>query len=338
MSYGLQVFSPSGNTLLDSTKGDLLYLDHFWIPGSYNITKSYPGIEGSITFQCISNGWPNLYNNSAYPIMSVSVVDGVPTFTSVASTTSNWPTSDEYLVVIYAQQTPNVTGYGIEILNDLGKLASISEDTKQMRFRGVITTPRYVVNQGGAYQYLYDLQSIGVLGTEAKPPLCFVELRPGGWANLSNLQYIPANGLYDVVVYAQGFVPKIFVFTADTDLVPIIDNSYGLATYDELGNLVFHSGKDFKTMQTFDIDVIPVPTFGGVAHKSFNVAPPANIAAAYYPGNLHTAPGDNLYLTLMTPTATGVDMTWHFAHPAQPPMGVYNHNRIASFIDTDLYL
>lgn len=345
MSYGLQVFSPSGKPLLDTTKGALLLLDHIrltatWSGASgYYYSATYPSMKDqAITYQVIAPGLSYIGVSYRYPNITITNTNGVPGI-SITPSSGSFDLGN-FVILVYALPTiASISSYGIQLTSSIDGRQMLAEDTKLLRFRGMLAPSSSSAFAGGTLRHTYNVNSLGI-GTSEPPPLAFVEIGIGKYATVENLDaYTPQGGSptwYCTVASSGGFYPKIYLFSHDyLDQAPV-DNAYGMIIKGPSGQTVFHSGIDHKILQTYGgLPYITTPE--PLGSLSYTVSLPTTVAVPYYTRGWYYEGPDYVYYSAMARTATGVTVGWIKTYTGwvwTPPN--YANGRMA-FIDVNAY-
>ena len=340
MSFGLQVFSASGTTILDTEKGSLPILDQVPLLASNNFawSKSYPTLVGhTINFQLQPPGASSSYED-AYPTVSVTYPGGIPTIQ--VNKTGSFASSDWQLTVFALVGSNYNSTFGLEVVSNLDQRQIIVENTKLLRFRGTVapqTTNTMAYTGAGACYW--HLTQQGILPSGSPKPYIFLELSPtiyAGIAYVLNLQGYGSPAEWWVVAYSSSpsFAPKLSVFTNDIDTLPDTDD-HGLNIYDSNGALMFNSGRNAIPLQIAGSHDVNIPPYGQTLLVNQPPGLPLNCATSHL-SSVYNLEGPALvHFSMLKAEGSGVRVGWipvHYGHEIPWPRAPFT-----AFIDQSHY-
>lgn len=339
MSYGLQVFSSSGSLMLDTDKGSFSVIEHFELPLNQTWSKSYPELAGySLGFQVMRRGSVNFFIDWSYPVVNITYPGGVPTVN-----VTKGGSFDGYVfsIIIFITGGFSVqNAYGIDIFSSVDQVSLITEHSKLLRFRGAVL-PSSIDAAGSHRLCTYHLgpAALNVIGVYEPEPFVLIELSPSCYVGI-NWTYIDpvtiSEGLGWVItarVTSTSFTPRLYVFSNDSLTQPVTDNAYGITIAGSQGQEIYHSGRDFKPLQTVSSPYLALPAkYSNYLYNS-SVPIPVTCAASYRTTQSPTGgPG---YFTGLKLESNTVRVGWTYtgAYEYEFDMSGY-----VTFINTQSYL
>lgn len=335
MSFGLQVFSATGKALIDTSFGSLLIKDIITLPVNLSWTKTYPELSGQSVEAMLLI--PVLTASSpAVPNIAIDYPSGEPRVTSsyVSGTTGGVWT----LIVIARPTNAAVNTFGIQVVSELDNAQVISAGTKKLKYMGY-TYGENAPNGGWDQVYLTGGAS-PIIPVSTLQPVIFLEMSSSHKTMIAYFDDISGaqNGSAWVAsIYSDiGFRPKMYVFLPIENNAEIVADQYGLAIYDQSGNIAFHSGQDVKLLHTVGFESIsPPPQWSSKIHTPVKPLP-LSCACSYISHKGYAAGTGRYYNTIKLNNDGSITEQWILDPQTGSPITM-SQPRVTAFINTAFY-
>jgi len=242
MSYGFNIFNQTGTLAYSSESKCLNILDVFTISSDSTGSKTYPNYAGcTIQFQVtnamVNPNWTINFQGFLPHNFTIDYALGYPriSWNYVGGLT---PSGGYYyppkVVYISLLSRPNISNYGIKFVNENNELLLV-EDCANYKYLGQASV---VSNDpAGGFWYIQSVMTASITSTTGYP-LFFVENLNGQQTSIRNISQ--SGNVYTVTVSkSTNVAPRIFCF-AKTENISLA-GQYGMAIYNESGNLLFSS-------------------------------------------------------------------------------------------------